>query len=607
MKLIKLFYFIFLFFGNIQTRKIYKVDEIFSILEDLKLDKKDLDIIIDCFTSTFQEVYAYFEVVKNPPQPSFDNNYHEKIDIERSLKNIKAENHSMYEFYQKFKLLFDKLGDQHLNILNDKSILGKIYFTDPLKLNIRLYENITRMFGEVEVKEEDYNNFKNYEEIFNIIKKNQNIPIKTINGKDPFDFITYFGGDYEKLKSPQGTFRYKYYLHNNEQNFMEFPLKKEDFTNFNVEYENGDTFETDYMIYSEKDYNKADFIEDAKLFVNKIKEKYNINQNLNKKFVFNDFFISRSQKIYNKIYKNKNLEKDKRKTNLLDSDIQWDYKYGNNIACRVDNNKKINIYVLTNFGDDDSFGYSDTVEDCAFLFDKNNYPIVVVNVFNVGGLLYNSQFLIELLSANTELHIYGTFRKTNIFKNSKIIKEYISSTSDLKDCEPYGFDSFMNSKKKIDYGNEVSDTLLGPVIFNGRGFVAEINRLRKKLKRPRKPTEILIYTDGFSYSATSLLLKYLQYYGGAITAGYFVNPQFDKIPFDSSLSPSAIFTPEILLYFKPTGYETLHNDYDYELVIPGIQSFYNTKDFSRPLEYEVTPVDEKVNIFLIKYIKKPIL
>ena len=599
MKLVKLLILIFLFFQNIQT-KVYEIEEIFSILDDLYIDKYDLEIIIDCFISIFREVYAYYEVAKNPPQPSFDNHYHETVNIEESLKNIKSESPPMYKFYQKLKLLFDNLGDQHLNILNEESILGNIYFTDPLKLSIKSYEDKPRIFAEIQVKEEDYKHFRNYEEIFNIIKRNSNIPIKTINGKDPFDFITYFGGNYEKVKSPQGTFRYKYFWHNNEQSFMEFPLSKGDFINFTVVYENGDSIITDYMIYSDQDYNKNDFEKEIKLFVNKIKEKYKTSKNLNKKLVLNDFFISRNEKIYRKIHKNRNLQKEKRKINFINSDIKWDYNYDSNIACRVDKNKKINLYVLTNFGIDGSFDYSDTVEDCAFLFDKNNYPIVVVNVFNVGGLVYNSQFLMELLSPNTELHIYGTFRKTDIFKNNNIIREYISSVSNSKDCEPFDYSSLMKTKKTIDYGNDVSDTLLGPIIFNGRGFVSEINKLRDELKRPRKPTDILIYTDGFSYSATSLLLKYLQYYGGAITAGYFCNPNFENIPFDSSLSPSAIFTPDMLYYLEPKGYKTLSNDYDYELIIPAIQSFYNTKNFSRPLEYEVTPVDEKVNIFFDK-------
>ena len=148
MKLVKLLIFIFLFFQNIQT-KVYEIEEIFSILDDLYIDKYDLEIIIDCFISIFREVYAYYEVAKNPPQPSFDNHYHETVNIEESLNNIKSESPPMYKFYQKLKLLFDNLGDQHLNILNEESILGNIYFTDPLKLSIKLYEDKPRIFAEI--------------------------------------------------------------------------------------------------------------------------------------------------------------------------------------------------------------------------------------------------------------------------------------------------------------------------------------------------------------------------------------------------------------------------------------------------------------------------
>ena len=47
------------------------------------------------------------------------------------------------------------------------------------------------------------------------------------------------------------------------------------------------------------------------------------------------------------------------------------------------------------------------------------------------------------------------------------------------------------------------------------------------LKKRRKPTEIIL-TDGFSYSATSTFIKYLQIYGSAIIVGYFGNPLDQK-------------------------------------------------------------------------------
>ena len=192
-------------------------------------------------------------------------------------------------------------------------------------------------------------------------------------------------------------------------------------------------------------------------------------------------------------------------------------------------------------------------------------------------------------------------RKTDIFNHdSNIIDQLASLFPSANDCEPFDYKSLMKTKRTINYGDSAYDNIIGPFIYNGKDFGSEINSIRKKLKNPRKPTEILIYTDGFSYSATSFLLKYLQYYGGGITAGYFTNPNLENIPYDSSLSPSSIFTPEVLSLLNIKGYNTLNHDYDYTLVVPGTQSFYNPNNLTRPLEYEVTPVDEKVNIYFDK-------
>ena len=53
------------------------------------------------------------------------------------------------------------------------------------------------------------------------------------------------------------------------------------------------------------------------------------------------------------------------------------------------------------------------------------------------------------------------------------------------------------------------------------------------LKKRRKPTEIIILTDGFSYSATSTFIKYLQIYGSAIIVCYFDNPLDQKVKFEN--------------------------------------------------------------------------
>ena len=600
MKLFRFFIIIFLSYKFINTKH-YEIEEIFNIFDNLSADESDLKLIIEAFSSFFKDIYAYNEVSKNPPQPSFDNEYHKKINIQEDLKKIKTKDTNIYKFYQELKLLFDRLGDQHLHILNDNLEMNKVYFSDPLKLSIKIYENKPRMFGEAKISSYDYSYFRNYEIVFKIIRNNINTPIKTINGKDPFDFITNFAGDYERLKSPQGTFRYKLFDHNDEQEFFDYPLSKEDFYNFTVVYENGDNFTTDYIIYSSKYLTEDYFRENFKSFINKLKGniKSDNNNNLNIKFDPSDFLMARSEKLYRKLKRKSHFEVEDKKASLSDSNSNWEYNYMYYIACRVDNINKINIYGVTSFSVSSDYEYAQTIKKCTFLFDKNTYPIIVVNVFNGGGYVYNSQYLLELLSPRTELNIYGVIRKSVLSKYNSIANLLPTSFADVKKCEPFKYKSLINSEKKIDYGNSVSDSVLGPFIFNGRNFVAEINDIKKKLKHPRKPTEIIIYTDGFSYSATSLLLKYMQYYGGAIAAGYIYNPNLDNIPYDSSLSPSSILTPDVLSLLKNKGYDTLQK-YNYSFVVAGTQTFFNLNNFKRPLEYEVTPVDEKVDIFFDK-------
>ena len=50
-----------------------------------------MKLIKEAFSSFFKDIYAFNEVVKKPPQPSFDKEYHK--------------NTNMYHFYHKLKLM----------------------------------------------------------------------------------------------------------------------------------------------------------------------------------------------------------------------------------------------------------------------------------------------------------------------------------------------------------------------------------------------------------------------------------------------------------------------------------------------------------------------
>ena len=60
--------------------------------------------------------------------------------------------------------------------------------------------------------------------------------------------------------------------------------------------------------------------------------------------------------------------------------------------------------------------------------------------------------------------------------------------------------------------------------------------------KTKKPTDILVFTDGYSFSCTSVFIKGLQVHGHAIIVGYNSKPGLDKSDFDASQSNSAVET-----------------------------------------------------------------
>ena len=132
-------------------------------------------------------------------------------------------------------------------------------------------------------------------------------------------------------------------------------------------------------------------------------------------------------------------------------------------------------------------------------------------------------------------------------------------------------------------------------IFNSSELKKHKKRREKYFNKDKlkRPTEILIFTDSFSYSATSFFIKGLQETGGAITVGYLGNPKSDDI-FDASQAPSFVgdfsnskeYQNILKCGFEVTGV-TIYETYNYT---------YQTEN-PTPRDYLIHPVDERVPIY----------
>ena len=268
------------------------------------------------------------------------------------------------------------------------------------------------------------------------------------------------------------------------------------------------------------------------------------------------------------------ISEKKKNNNQNKKEIQWDYQYNNKIddilKCRTDELNKVNVYFIQSFSNDNNTLYKELFLNCVSLFDKNDYPIIVILNKNNGGYSDLSKLMLELISQFVSISKYLS---TKIYK--KLSNE--------------------NHIIEVNYGENITGYLTNP-IEDLIWLNDEIIEYKKNLRNKRKPTDILIFTDGYSFSAAATFIKYLQYYGGGIVAGYFGNPKLNDIPFDSGQSSSSVFNNDIL-YFISNSYKILNEKYNISMDMPGNQNFFDDLNLSRPLEYLITPVDERVNIF----------
>ena len=568
--------------GLLNSQNIYTKEEVFNYFNSIDIPEETLDLVKNAIADTFEKFYAFNEILKNPPQPEFDNNYFEKLDFQEKIKSINTKNTNFYTFYQELMKILAIIGDLHISIDFDSNF-DKIGFIPPITFILKKVDEKPKIFSTLNMFISPFFNIiPNFDKIQEIITKNSNVSIKYINGEDPFDFISNFGNDYSKLKGPHGNFRWKYYIISNVvYDFMKFPFSMDELADLSIEFENGEKLSIEYIYMSPlnltsletKDITKKNI----KNFITKFKDK----KNLDKGFIQNELFK------YNKKF----FEKFKININQ-NNDLSPDVIYENFFLCKVDNKNQLNTFVISSFHPKDSKEkdkFEKEMFKCIDLFDNNNYPIAVLMFLNTGGWLDLSKSLLELISSKYTFNVYGAMRKTEIFNDPNSfdsLKDFYFR--DYENGEKINSTNFAEKQFEINYGDNIKDNYYGPYILLGQ--IREIlNNYKKKIKNKRNPTDILVYTDGFSYSAAAIFIKYLNYNGGGITSGYFLNPNLENKTFDMGLSPSPIIKN---MWYIGESKNTI------TIQVPLVQTFYNPYNLTCPLEYEITPVDEMANLYI---------
>ena len=594
MKSILTFIFLFKISYNVY---VYQPETFFRLIKEEKVEENKLNEIITKLSEGFEDAYAFYSLSKNPPDTGYEDIQHNKVDIKKELGNINTKERDFYGFLQDFLKVFAKIKDDHTSIfLNGINEFTKLFykvqmiFYFPVIFNIRNDTNgIPRMYANPNKNDTFNKQFRDSSDIYPIINSSNESAIKTINGLDPFDYIDKIASEFWDIRSPHGSFTLKFNVLHRIPVFL-MPLYEENLTNFTIEYENNKTFSTDIFIISNETIfpkysnitpvfgiNNFDNLLKGFTFIPEIKElPYEIIK-LNEYGVF-DF------KLDNSI------------NSVSGSNISWkDWNYttpDDNFKCRVDEENKLNVYFIRSFSPD-AYNtiniFAKAIMDCAKLFDQNDYKTILINSLNGGGAVLLSELLLQMISPYTSFNIYSRMRVTESIKSN-----FRGIFYGLDKCKMSSQFDFVNNAQKINY-SDVSDYITDPFILVVKSFRKESDELRKTFKNKRKPTDVMVFTDGYSFSATSMLCKYLQHYGGGIVVGYFGNPKLNTT-FDSSLSPSAITTMNQLILWNEK-FRDLWDKYQIYLQFAYYQSFFDPNDRDVPLEYVVTPVDERISLY----------
>ena len=518
------------------------------------------------------EPYVFLDILKNPPQPKGFNNYFKPVDLIGELRKVKTDGTNFYEFYRSVQKALFSAQDGHFQFTfignNDyDTMLIDFKMVLPLKLSIDINNNNEPRMKGVPLDEysgEMYSHFPNGTVTKEIIDRNKDNEIVSINGVSPFDFVLNFGSEYyNHPKNKDAKYTYASKMISDKPFLHYLPMLEKDFSNLTVTYSNGESFTTDFYflnsgaMVTKKRSNVGSLKEFAReMFKNHdgvnpigfqdIIDAYNNGEKpwTKKHLTEKDAIEALKNYDFKKMIHARDEKKENKRAMVTTvNEITWDYLSfsppNNILKCRVDDKNKMNVFFINGFASSNQKEFVDVLFACKTTFDGNEYPIVVIDDFNGGGSFILSALFQEVLQPDMTARIFVSFK--NDERVYKLIKPNVAGGSYQNPATGQSFttvEGLMEDAETDDFGNGVNHSRSKPALFLYSPIRKVMDRNKPLLKRNRKPTDIIVLTDSYSYSAGSVFTKGLKETGSVILVGYNGYPGSKKETFDIGQSPT---------------------------------------------------------------------
>ena len=509
--------------------------------------------------------YAYINILKSPPKVN-GSDYFKKVDIIQDLENLKEKVNNetkFYQFYQEISKIIYSAKDYHIYFryigqTEPFNLLTNLYICSPIEFEFQRNKsvlgkinNYISILGNGNIQVENQENISN--------NYDNKITIEKINGINIYEFIRNFCGDYIQFKSSSAKFVW------NRENIKivplwQCPLNPEEFSSFNITYSNEETIPSKYIGFLDNGTNK-----------NMINSLFNINE-------------------VNPLHNNEFLNPVNEKNS-----IDWDINIDNHIKCRVDNINHVNVIYQNSFRPNnlDPIGIINNISYCHGNFSNNDYPLIVIENLNGGGFAQLAKLMQQL--------VQDLMKPKNYFSviHNQNTKEFLESNKDsfifVDDEEKRNLTiSEFYDDKIIEQFDNVTIERSKQRLLLDLNFESLIKDNIFKRNKTKKPTDVIVFTDGLSFSSTSVFIKNLYYFGGAILVGYGGDPELDT--FDASQSPTFVLTN---LSGIDGFYDLVNKGFFFAQLPSGpmYRTKYDKKNNDIPEEFTVNYIDERVNLY----------
>jgi len=234
---------------------------------------------------------------------------------------------------------------------------------------------------------------------------------------------------------------------------------------------------------------------------------------------------------------------------------------------------------------------------CVEAFDENRNPIAVYLPDNGGGLVYLQQLVSMLLMPDYNNRLMVAFRKTEKTQELVIDKGFYSPLSNVNNsCLGFDKNSAMkmwDPTQKDQFGNIIHERTQ-KIDMSAKETMVDYFDFSLH-NHPRKPTDIIVITDGFCFSACSMFVNNVIRSGSAIVAGSGMpTPSDPDGLFAAGQSPSCVLDPE-------ENYDEFKHSSNYGLRFK--LTFLETYNISEKLDekypgdFDVLPIDKHLGYY----------